>query len=231
MNFLKERLGSRRATLRLAALLLVITMSIVASKIAEDHFVESLRDDCGSLFADRLMPATTLFHLSDAIYQKRDLLIRLLKEDADGSSKAGIYSLGQHDATILHHIETIEKTFLVDDESRLLRELRASLKNYALLESKLLARHEKGEAVEGAAEIQPAFDELRGELLNLTKVQESIGQQLKSETLASATSVTTLLYFQLGIAFALGLLASALAMSLRPPSQEPAAPSTRGQMH
>lgn len=231
MNFLKQRLGSRRATLRLAALLLVITMSIVASKIAEDHFVENIRKDCGSLFADRLMPATTLFHLSDAIYQKRDVLVALLRDKSGASSKPSLYRLGQHDATIEHHIKTIEKTYLVDDESRLLRELRSSLRSYASIEEKLLSRREKGEVIEAALEIQPAFDELRAELLHLTKVQESVGQELTSETLASATSVSTLLYFQLGVAFALGLLASALAMSLRPPSQEPTAVHTRGQMH
>lgn len=231
MNFLKERLGSRGATIRLAALLLVITMSIVASKIAEDHFVESLQEDCSSLFADRLMPATTLFHLSDAIHQKRNVLTQILRQEPGAASKASLYQLGQFDATIENHITTIEKTFLVDDETRLLRELRASLQSYAAIERKLLVRHEKGEAVEGAALLQPAFDELRAELLNLTKVQESVGQELKSETLASATSVTTLLYFQLGVAFALGLLASALAMSMRPPSQEPAAKVERGAMH
>lgn len=231
MKFIEQGLGSRRATLRLAALLLVITMSIVASKIAEDHFVENLRKDCSSLFADRLMPATTLFHLSDAIYQKRDVLIAHLEEKPGASSKASLYRLGQKDADIEHHIKTIEKTFLVDDETRLLRELRASLQSYASIEQKLLLRHEKGETIEAPAEIQPAFDELRAELLHLTNVQESVGQALKSETLASATSVSTLLYFQLGVAFALGLLASALAMSLRPPIQEPAAPSARGKMH
>jgi hypothetical protein len=231
MDFLKQRLGSRRATLRLAALLLVITMSIVASKLAEDHFVENLRKDCSSLFFDRLMPATTLFHLSDAIYQKREVLIAHLSDKSGAASKESLYRLGQQDAVIEQHIKTIEETFLVNDETRLLRELRASLKGYAAIEEKLLRRHEKGEATDGRAEIQPAFDELRSELLNLTKVQEAVGLELRRETLESATSVTTLLYFQLGVAFALGLLASALAMGLRPQRPEPTSASARGQMH
>lgn len=231
MDFLKQRLGSRRATLRLAALLLVITMSIVASKLAEDHFVENLRKDCSSLFADRLMPATTLFHLSDAIYQKREVLITHLQDEPGANSKEHLYRLGQQDAVIEQHIKTIEQTFLVNDETRLLRELRTSLQNYATIEARLLRRHEKGEEADGRAEIQPAFDELRGELLNLTKVQEAVGLELRRDTLESATSVTTLLYFQLGVAFALGLLASALAMSLRPRGPTPTASSVRGQMH
>lgn len=231
MDFVKQRLGSRRATLRLAGLLLVITLSIVASKLAEDHFVENLRKDCSSLFADRLMPATTLFHLSDAIYQKRDVLVAHLRDKPGAASQANLYRLGQQDAVIEHHIKTIEKTFLVNDETRLLRELRTSLRSYATIEEGLLRRHERGESTDGRAEIQPAFDELRAELLNLTKVQEAVGQELRRGTLESATSVTTLLYFQLGVAFALGLLASALAMSLRPQAPPPASPSARGQMH
>lgn len=230
MSFFEQRFGSRGATLRLATLLLFITLSIVASKIGEDHFVESLRSDCSSLFSDRLIPATTLFHLSDAMYQKRDDLMQHLKQGSGATPKDIGYRLGQHDAKIEQHIAAIEKTYLVDDETRLLRKLRDSLGGYAKVESKLLAQHEGGTRVHQYTELETAFEELRTELLSLTSVQESVGQELRSESLASATRLSTLLYFQLGIAFALGLLASGLAMSLRPRNSENPPPAT-GKFH
>ncbi len=201
--------------MRLAALLLVIALSIVASKIGEDHFIQTLRKDCNSLFADRLLPATTLFELSDAIYQKRDVLIEHLRRGAGGDEDLR-YRLGAHDTSIEHHIVAIEKTYLVADEVRLLHQLRESLKKYAEVERQLIAQRKAGQQADNLDELAQAFDELRKELLNLTRVQESVGQQLKVDSLSSAGQVTTLLYFQLGIAFALGIVASGLAMSLRP---------------
>lgn len=221
--------GNRGTSFRLAALLLVITVSIVASKLGEEHFVKSLKNDCNSLFSDRLMPATTLFHLSDALHQRKDTLTRFLPTEENAETVH--YRLGEYDASIEHHIGTIEKTYLVDDETRLLKELRASLKSYARVESELLAHHKSGKRTFDEQKLQLAFDELRAELLNLMNVQQTVGQKLKSESLSSATNVTTLLYLQLGIAFVLGLIASALALSLRPRNFSARTPSQRARMH
>ncbi len=222
-RFFEQRFGTPGSTLRLAALLVVIALSIVASKLGEDYLINSLRNDCSSLFTDRLIPATTLFHLSDAVYQRRDALMEHLRSPSKATSKSIDYRLGQHDATIKHHIATIEKTYLVEDETRWLRKLRDSLENYARIEQGLLTRQENEDDARlgESAELEAAFDELRTELLSLTQVQEAVGQELKRESLASATNLTTLLYFQLGIAFALGSLASGLALSLRPPPRPP----------
>jgi hypothetical protein len=231
MKLFEQRLGSRGATLRLAALLLVITLSIVASKVGEDHFVESLRHDCSSLFSDRLIPATTLFHLSDTVYRKRDALLQHLRHGSTSTPHGTEYQLGQHDATIEHHIAAIEKTYLVADETRLLHTLRTSLAHYSTIENDLLTRHGSGARVAETAALDGAFDELRTALLNLTQVQESVGRELRSESLASASTLTTLLYFQLGVAFALGTLASGLAMSLRPRTSEAPPRANTGGVH
>lgn len=230
MKFFEQRFGSRGATLRLAALLVVITMSIVASKVGEDHFVQSLRNDCGSLFSDRLMPAAMLFHLSDSVYRKRDDVMRHVRQGAQADVKGIQYKLGQHDATIEQHIAAIEKTYLVDAETQLLRKLRASLAQYSKVENALLLQQENGPHLDESAELDAAFDELREELLHLTQVQESVGAELKSDSLASATHLTTLLYFQLGMAFALGTLASGLAMGLRTRSVD-SIPPPPGPIH
>jgi hypothetical protein len=223
-----QRPGSRGAKFRLAALLLVITLSIVASKLGEEHFVESLQKDCSSLFADRLIPATTLFQINDALHLRRDLLVRHLRGETPATEKPAHYQLGQHEAAIEHHIAAIEKTYLVADEVRLLRELRASHRRYTKVEGALLDRHVKGERVEGYAQIQPAFDDVHAKLLELTKVQESVGQELTRGSFTSAANVITLLHLQLGVAFVLGLLASGLALSLRPRGRQG---DSRRQLH
>ncbi len=53
-------------------------------------------------------------------------------------------------------------------------------------------------------------------LLALTDLQKQVGAELRAESTASASSMNSLLYFQLGIAFVLGLISSGLAVGLRP---------------
>lgn len=121
-NFLKQLLGDRAAAARLAIVLMAMVMTILAGKIWEDTYLESLRDDCGFLFRDRLIPAATLFHLSDQVHTKRETLEEFLSGQSDETPPRVDYRLGQHDAAIMGAIEQIEKTYLVDEESRLLGE-------------------------------------------------------------------------------------------------------------
>lgn len=224
----------------LSATLLVMFVFIVASTFWEDAYIGDLRKDCASLYADRLMPATTLFLLNDHVHTKRLLLEEHLMAHGRGADPAVgqpmaadgdvHYQLGMHDAAVEHLVGEIEHTYLVDDESRRLHELRDALQAYNALERKLLARHEAGKDAEYDAEIRAAFAEVRKELVGLTEVQRSVGRKLSDDSISSAASASFLLHFQLGVAFVLGLLASGLAMSLRPPRQQPAS-SRRDGMH
>lgn len=199
---------------RLAVVLLVMFVTILAGKFWEGIYVENLRHDCGSLFQDRLLPAVTLFHLMDEIHTKRETLEEYLHHEPDDSKSSIDYRLGEHDAAINHLVHEIEKTYLVDRESRLLVELRAALKRYNELETQTLKRYRSGEPMNYNGEMREAFAVVRTELLGLTKVQEDVGQQLNRDSDLSASHVTSLLYFQLGVTFILGLMASGLAMSL-----------------
>lgn len=216
LKFLRPLLGDRAAAARLAIVLIVMVVTILAGKLWEDVYVENLRKDCGSLFRDRLIPAATLFHLSDQIHTKRATLEEFLGGQLDESAQKVDYHLGRHDAAILRAIEEIEKTYLVDEESRLLGELRKNFADYTRLEAALLKRHRQGEKVSYGPEMRAAFALVRDELLGLIKVQEEVGQQLNHDSIASATHVTSLLHIQLGVTFILGLIASAIAMNLAP---------------
>lgn len=215
-NRIPQPFGSLGTRFRLAGLLLVMTAAILAGKFWEDFYIDSLRHDCGSLFRDRLVPATTLFHLSDEFHDKRHTLVAHLSS-ADAQREPSIdYEMGRLDATIDRLVVEIENTFLVDEESRLLGALRTSLESYRQLERDLLERHRKGEPVAYGGDIQAEFEVVRGELLGLTQVQQDVGEQLDRSLVESAGRMSTLLYFQLGVAFVLGLLASYLAVGLGP---------------
>lgn len=206
--------GTGPKRFRLAVVLLALFGVLVAGKLWEDSLVGRLRQDCESLFADRLLPATTLFHLSDEMHLKQRVLERFLS-DVQAAELAQVqYQLGQHDARLELLTRQVEQTFLVDDESRHLRDFRAALEAYQRAERELLRRHAAGEPVRYDQEMLAAFSKVRETLLSLTAVQQTVGEQLRDESVTSASSVLSLLYFQLGVAFILGLLAAGLAMTL-----------------
>jgi Four helix bundle sensory module for signal transduction len=215
-SFLKPILRDRVAAARLAIVLVVMTATILAGKLWEDVYVENLRDDCGSLFEDRLIPATTLFHLNDQVHLKRQTFEEFLNGHLNESEQKIEYLLGQHDAKIVSAMQEIEKTYLVDEESHLLSQLRATFADYTRRESQLLKQRRDGQMVTYGPEMREAFALVRAELLGLIKIQEDVGQELNRESIASATHVISLLHVQLGVTFILGLIASALAMNLTP---------------
>jgi len=202
--------------------------TILGGKFWEDIYVENLRFDCGSLYRDRLMPAIILFRLGDQIHNKREALEEYLHGDVGATEPSLDYRLGQHDAAIQGYIDQIKRTYLVDEESRLLTQLQDALSSYNKKESDLIRRHRGGEKVTYGAELREAFSLVRTELVALTKVQEDVGQELNQDSLASASHVTSLLYFQLGVTFILGLLASGLAMSLEARTSTASAPRDEG---
>jgi len=205
--------GSGPKRFRLAVVLLAMFLVLVAGKLWEDALVERLRGDCTSLFADRLLPATTLFHLSDEMHARQRTLERFVNEG--GTAVADVrYHLGRHDARLEMLTHQIEQTYLVADEARHLQAFRSALTAYKEAERVLLQQRAADQAGRYGTELEKAFDSVHSELLSLTAVQEAVGKQLRDESVASASSVLSLLYFQLGVAFVLGLLASGLAVTL-----------------
>lgn len=219
----KWLLGSRNARYRLAIVLLAMTVLVLGSKLLEDTFIERLRYDCHSLFADRLRPATIVFHLSDQMHQKQSLLSRYLAQpDARRADAAAIArdQLKQHDQRIDQLLEEFHGTYLVGNEAQYLRDLRGALQRYRTLEGKFLAQPETVTAGSDEA-LLAAWRTVRDELLALSQLQEEVGQELDRESEAYASGVTLLLYLQIAVAFVLGLIAAALASSLGNPRSPP----------
>jgi len=208
---------------RLAVVLLTMFCVVIAGKLLEDSLIERLRHDCASLFDDRLVPATTLFHLGDQMYLKRHLLQDYLDEAPGVDVKKIHYEMGQHDARLEGLIEQFQQTYLVEEESQLLQDFRKTLAEYQELEQSLI--ESKDDDVASRAALLEGFVKVRQTLLKLTEVQQRVGSQLRAESAANMSHMTSLLYLQLGIAFVLGLISSGLAMSLsrrpRRPGPEP----------
>ncbi len=223
--------GSRGGRFRLAVVLLALVGTIMAGKFWEGLYVENLRRDCGSLFQDRLLPTIMLFQLLDEVHARRATLDAHLYHDSRQRDESLDYALGEHHATIEQLLRQFEKTYLVDEESRTLSELRESLRLYDEAEKEALARNAAGEGKPDDAALSAPFEAIHRELTQLTRVQEIVGQDLKEDSRISAAYVSVLLYFQLGVAFVLGLMASALALSLSQLETRESAPKDNSTLH
>lgn len=204
----------RPTRLRLALVLLVTLVAILASKFWEESYIETLQRDCGSLFDDRLMPATLLFHLVDEMHLKRETLQRHLTSERGGEAGDVQYTMGQHDARMQEFINQIGQTYLVDAESRHLASLRTALTAYRNAEQALIQQHARGEVVSYSPSMRQRFSDVHDHLMSLSADQQTVGAALKRESVTSTTSMSLLLSFQLGAAFVLGLVAAVLATSL-----------------
>lgn len=225
--------GLPASRFRLAVVLLLMFATILAGKFWEDAYIASLERDCGSLFTDRLMPATTLYYLGDRFHDKRETLEAYLDGALEPGEPSLDYRLGQSDAAIEGLLHDIQQTYLVAEESIALSALREAIDTYDQHEAALIERHRAGERIRHDAGLREAFSRVRAELTALTRIQEEVGHELSRASATSASQVTSLLYFQLGVTFVLGLLASGLAMSLEgrsssppppPPADEPESP-------
>lgn len=214
----------------LSLLLLLMFALILASTFWERFYIKSMTDSCASMYTDRLMVATALFHIGDNVNSKL-LLLEEHFESEQPNDQANIhYRLGELDGAIQNILMGVERTSLVEAESQLLEKLRVDLKNYQEVEQRLLAKHASGEDVHHH-DLRNAFTTLRAELLGLTKIQENVGKELSNESVTAAAGASSLTHFQLGVAFILGLLSSGLAVSIQAVSRKSAETTPSADLH
>lgn len=199
----------------LAMLLGTIVLLILGSMLWERQYLGVMKQSSASMYDDRLMPAASLFRLSDRLHTRRLVLEEHLAGYGDLTTAEVHRELGRLDAEISAAIAEIERTYLVDAESELLRALKAHIAHYSELEKELLREAAAGRHVTYGGAIRESFDDLRAELTGLTEIQEKVGRDLNRESFTAAGSATLLTHFQLGAGFILGLIAYALALNLR----------------
>jgi hypothetical protein len=165
----------------LGALLLLL----LANKRWEQNNIESLEKSFSSIHDDRLIPATYVFKLTDHLYKKR-----LLWGDAErpGQGEALRAELRKHDEAMESLLQSFEATYLVDAESRALKDLEASLSAGQKLEE----RWASGASKELHAAMTAEFDHALRQLNALSQIQTHVGADLKrdSKSLVGAASVS-----------------------------------------
>ncbi len=118
------------AMILLAALLLVVNMF-------EKKEMESMGESHLSIYADRLVPATSIFEMRESMYRKREVLKDMLYAESRNISdrQRVIDSCNQ---AIHRLLMDYKKTYFLKDEANYLQEFETGLQQYDLLETRIV---------------------------------------------------------------------------------------------
>ncbi len=171
---------------KIALLLFAIMACMLLIRILEDRSVVKMEKAFGSLYNDRLIPATDLFFISEKLYTKK----YYLEDYVYGTGNAlSLQQLKQKFDTLDQGIDSLireyEKTFLVNQEKVNLAHLKIKLSENRKLEENLLNTPSlsKEQVKNLYSNInEKSFKNISSLLTELTKVQSSTGKEISGET-------------------------------------------------
>ncbi len=165
-----------RSKTKVAITLLSMIILLLCGVLVERHFFSQVNKGSASIYNDRLIPSTAIYHLSDHIAQRRLILLSV--------TQAGAADIGKIRQQLSYHqqqedsiITAFEQTYLVEDESISLEHLKANLGVYNQMESNMLHTTSEGDGPELASQYQ----KLRDELMKLSNIQTRVGQKIHNE--------------------------------------------------
>ncbi len=167
-----------RPRFKMALLLMVIVLIILGGSFWEKQLLTSMNNSLASIYTDRLVPTSELFHLNDLMYSKRMALEKHLA--APTAPPAAVkQELSQYNRQIDSLISAYESTYLVEAETHSIGNFKAKLKQYNALEQQIISA-EQPVLPETSSKKQLAsiFTGIHQELVFLSNIQVEVGNEL-----------------------------------------------------
>lgn len=185
-----------RQRIKSAMLLMVVFGAILVSNLWERNNISDLNESFSSIYEDRLLPATYIFHLTDRLYKKRIVLEDMLAEKNNRTFEEARAEINSHNAAIDTLLTTFEATYLVEKESESLKRFTTAYQDYnreeeAILESLVTCNNSTGEH---QGNLLSSFSRTKKELTELSQIQTSVGKDLTTgsqSTFANFNLMTT----------------------------------------
>jgi len=196
---------------KIAFILLVMVTIILAAALLERKFFTDVHISSASIYNDRLIPATALFHLGDNCYQKKLILENLYDvptpPSAVAKQKTEHFSLA-NDSIII----AFENTYLTEKEGKTLNRLKHNLKEYNKLEQNILNAWPNYKPQDSAL-LETAFEQIRNELQNLSVIQTQVGSNLLAESKSKVHRAHMITNFQIGAALLICIICQILILT------------------
>lgn len=197
--------------MKAAFLLAIICLAILLNLFWEKHNISSINDSFSSIYKDRLLPATYVFHLTDHLYQKRLLLEKYFYQSNLATIEADRRALVGHNKAIDTLLRDFEATYLVKIEDEVLHNLERELRACRNLEQLYLANSEKGAIPpEDKIAFEQLFATAKAELTQLTQIQVDVGKKLQEDCQRVAASTNLLTNLDALLIIVIGLIIQVL---------------------
>ncbi|GAB3668413.1 hypothetical protein GCM10028791_43810 [Echinicola sediminis] len=193
---------------KLAILLMVVFVAVFIKNLVEEENVSDLTSSFTTIYEDRLLPESYIFHLSENLLRKQMLL-----ESCEGKEDY-LKSLGEnqlYNAEIDSILIAFEATHLTGEEAVFLTSLRNNIEDLYVLESDI--SRDAGDPVNFTAD-KLAFYELitkaSGNLNELSEIQLAIGKELNDQSQRIKAGSSVLSKFEMALLLILGILINIL---------------------
>ncbi len=191
---------------------------VLITVLVERRNIRQISESVTSIYNDRLVPAADIFDLTEGFYNKRFVLEKFLETEG-ASAPALLLELDGLDREIGTLLTKYEKTYLVSDETRGLKEVRAGISVYREFEKTVIALAE-GRSREAATayyrkHARPALQKTLLELSRLSEVQRQVGGELLKKSAGIAAMSRLFLTVQIILAVVIGMMIVALVNSSR----------------
>lgn len=205
--FIRQKL---KVAILLFSIMLLIIVTILVSRKNINHISESFN----SMYNDRLIPATDIFYLAESLYSKRLLMENYLNSTLKKNVEQLQQKLDKHNRATDSLILEFEKTYLVDDESQILKDFKNKTKTYTAFENDIInlsISQSKEEALQKFNETgEEIFRCTIDNLVQLTQIQSSVGKKLTDASQSGASNIKTLYSVQMILVFVIGAMVQAL---------------------
>ncbi|PSR53594.1 hypothetical protein AHMF7605_08665 [Adhaeribacter arboris] len=201
-----------------ALLLLVVVAIILGSSFIEKSLIKDMNTSVSSIYKDRLIPASELFHLNDLMYNKRLILEKYLEQPSPENTLPTEQQLAIYTSQIHSLIQKFETTYLVDEENKTFQEFKENMNRYNTLEKKLLTHTDLATSAPASEkEIAGVFTQIHQKLVALSDIQVKVGEELVNSSEAANGSARILSNLQIAIVLIITLvIQQALLMDSNP---------------
>ncbi len=188
-------------------MLAVLATGLTALTLWEKYNRDQLVSSFETMYADRLVPASEIFHMSNLLYERGRLMEEYRLHGNPGLTRENLTANGEEMDSIL---QAYEKTYLVQEETRHLPKYKEALSSYHRIEQHILNNSEGD-----YHSLNHALDNVHHELLMLADIQLTVGKQLASGHEVIRGTLSLMDTLQTGLLLMLALLVIILIQDYR----------------
>jgi len=202
-----------------AVLLLTVMIVLIGfTNYIEQKNMDQMGESFTSIYYDRLIPATEIFHLTENLFNKR-IILQPFVNTAQPIPASEKLQLKNYHSNIDERIANFEKTFLVKHESSSLATFKVRVAECKQIEDEIIDHLSSSRNLEALAvyeqKFQPKFNEILKNLEELSMIQTTVGMDILRESKSTVSNSDLVLTLQVITAIVIGLFVHGLILASR----------------